>query len=69
MQCPGAERESEEENETVKQVIAEREEARKNKDWSKADEIRKRLLDMGIIIEDTPEGTRWYRERRRKSGG
>ena len=34
-------------------------EARKRKDWKKADQIRDKLRKMGIILEDTKEGTRW----------
>ncbi len=44
----------------VQKFIAEREKARKDKDWKKSDEIRKKLQEMGVIIEDTPAGTRWY---------
>ena len=42
--------------------LAERNEARKRKDFAKADEIRKSLAAQGIIIEDKPDGTsRWKR--------
>jgi cysteinyl-tRNA synthetase len=42
--------------------ISERNEARKRKDFAKADEIRKALAAQGIIIEDKPDGTsRWKR--------
>jgi len=34
--------------------------ARKNKDWTTADLIRDRIKEIGIIIEDTAEGARWY---------
>ena len=47
----------------VKRLIAEREKARKDKDWKKSDEIRKKLQEMGIVIEDSPAGTRWYGQR------
>ena len=43
----------------IKKLIDEREEARKRKDWKKADEIREKLKEMGIVLEDTPEGVRW----------
>ncbi len=39
--------------------VKEREEARKAKDWEKADQIRKQLADMNIILEDRPDGTIW----------
>lgn len=36
--------------------------ARKNKDYATSDLIRDKLKETGIIIEDTPEGTRWYQK-------
>ncbi len=50
----------------VKELIRLREEARKAKDWKRADEIRVQLKDMGIILEDTAQGVRWHVEK--KSG-
>lgn len=46
----------------VEKLIQEREEARRNKDWAKSDAIRNELKQMGVIVEDTPQGTRWLRE-------
>ncbi len=46
------------EEEVLKQ-IEERNQARESKDWKKADEIRNHLLSKGIILEDTPSGTKW----------
>ena len=43
----------------VEGLIAERAEARKEKNWARADEIRDKLAEMSIILEDKPEGTRW----------
>ncbi len=40
-------------------LIAERNEARKNKDFAKADAIREELAQKGIEIKDTREGTIW----------
>jgi cysteinyl-tRNA synthetase len=37
-----------------------RNDARKRGDWDTADRIRNRLADVGIVIEDTPTGSRWY---------
>lgn len=37
-----------------------RQNARKHKDWATADLIRDRIKDIGIVIEDTPDGARWY---------
>lgn len=48
-------------DEEVEQLIADRQSARKNKDFAKADEIRNLLLDKGIVLEDTREGVRWKR--------
>jgi cysteinyl-tRNA synthetase len=38
-----------------------RQEARSQRDYGKADGLRRRLEEMGIILEDTPKGTRWRR--------
>ncbi len=43
----------------VEKLIQERAAARAGKDWAKADEIRDRLGEMGIILEDGPQGTNW----------
>ena len=40
--------------------IAERLEAKKNKDYQKADEIRAELLSRGITLKDTPNGTEYF---------
>jgi len=45
--------------EEVLMLIKEREEARRSKDWQKADEIREKLSSYGIRLMDTPQGTRW----------
>jgi len=45
-----------------KKLIDEREEARKEKDFVKADRIRNELKDKGIILEDAKDGVRWKRE-------
>ncbi|MFP3946180.1 MAG: cysteine--tRNA ligase [Archaeoglobaceae archaeon] len=42
------------------ELIKERERARKEKDFSKADSIRDKLGKRGIHLVDTPRGTRWY---------
>jgi len=41
-------------------VLEIRMKARKNKDWATADLIRDRMKEIGIVVEDTPEGARWY---------
>ncbi len=45
----------------VEALIEKRTEARKNKDFKTADEIRDRLKEMGIVLEDTPQGVKWSR--------
>jgi cysteinyl-tRNA synthetase len=45
----------------IASLIAERDEARKNKDFARSDEIRRTLSEQGIILEDTPQGTRMKR--------
>lgn len=46
----------------VEAMIEKRNEARKNKDWATADQIRDELKAMGIIIRDTPNGVTWSKE-------
>ena len=48
--------------EEIEQLISERNEAKKNKDYAKADEIRNYLLSKHIKIEDTKTGTTWKSE-------
>ncbi len=49
-------------DEEVEQLIAERAQARKDKNWSRADEIRDQLAAQGIVLEDTAQGMRWRRK-------
>jgi len=42
----------------IKKMIDERQKARKEKNWKVADEIRDKLREMGIILEDTPQGVK-----------
>ena len=48
-------------DEDIEALIKERQEARKAKNFARADEIRNELLDKGIILEDTREGVKWKR--------
>lgn len=48
----------------IKNLINQRDLAKKNKDWILADKIRNKLFDMGIILEDTKNGTRWFYKKR-----
>ena len=45
----------------IEDLIAERQEARKAKNFARADEIRDELLAKGIILKDTREGVKWKR--------
>ena len=48
-------------DEDIERLIQERQDARKNKNFARADEIRDQLIDRGIILEDTRDGVRWKR--------
>jgi cysteinyl-tRNA synthetase len=56
---PGEERLSPEEQ----ALLDQRQEARRLREFRRADELRAQLEAMGIILEDTPKGTRWRRKR------
>jgi cysteinyl-tRNA synthetase len=43
----------------VQSLLADRDTARRNRDWSEADRIRDELQRMGVRIQDTPSGTQW----------
>lgn len=45
----------------IQTLIDERIQARKDKDFARSDEIRDYLKEQGIILDDTPQGTRWRR--------
>ena len=49
-------------DEQIDGLIAERNQARKDKNFARSDEIRDTLKAQGIILEDTPQGTRWRRD-------
>lgn len=49
-------------DEEIEQLIEERTQARKNRDFARSDEIRDQLKEKGILLDDTPQGTRWRRE-------
>ncbi|WP_397536593.1 cysteine--tRNA ligase [Rummeliibacillus pycnus] len=48
-------------DEEIDALIEERQQARKNRDFKRSDEIRDQLKDMNIILEDTRQGVRWKR--------
>lgn len=43
----------------IEKMVHERDVARKAKEWEKADQIKKQLSDMNVLVEDRPEGTIW----------
>jgi cysteinyl-tRNA synthetase len=45
----------------IETLIAERTSAKKDRNFARADEIRKQLAEQGVILEDTKEGVRWKR--------
>lgn len=48
-------------NEALKKLIDEREKARKDKNWKKADEIREKIKKLGFLVDDTSEGPKLRR--------
>jgi cysteinyl-tRNA synthetase len=49
-------------DEEIDRLLVERREARESRDFARADEIRDRLTQQGLVLEDTPTGTRWKRQ-------
>ena len=45
----------------IQALVDERSEAKKSRDFARADGIRQQLADEGILLEDTPQGVRWKR--------
>lgn len=46
----------------IEELIAQRTQARADKNWALADEIRDKLTEMGIVLEDTPNGIKWSKK-------
>ncbi|CAN5772098.1 cysteine--tRNA ligase [soil metagenome] len=44
------------------ELLKRRDEARRSKNWAESDDLRDKLAELGIIVEDTPAGTRWHRK-------
>lgn len=50
---------SDEEREQIESLIAQRQQARKTKNWAEADRVREQLTAMGVELEDSAEGSTW----------
>jgi cysteinyl-tRNA synthetase len=48
-----------EETRAIEELVADRTQARKDKDWARADQIRAQLDELGVDLTDTPEGPVW----------
>ncbi len=49
-------------DEAINALVAERDQAKKRRDFARADQIRKELTEKGILIEDSKDGVRWKRK-------
>lgn len=47
-------------SEEIQQMVDQRDQARADKDFATSDKLRDQLKEMGVILEDTPQGTRWH---------
>ena len=47
---------------SIDQLVQERNQAKTDKNYARADEIRQQLTDMGIVLEDGPSGTQWRKQ-------
>ncbi|HEX4999808.1 MAG TPA: cysteine--tRNA ligase [Terriglobia bacterium] len=61
-QGTGREPSSDSDTAEIERLVAERAEARRNRDFARSDRIRQELADRGILIEDTRDGMRWRRK-------
>jgi cysteinyl-tRNA synthetase len=48
--------------ELVELLISLRQDARKNKNYALADELRNKLTAIGIVLQDTPQGVKWTKQ-------
>ena len=55
-------RKKEDLDDEIEALIAQRTQARKDRNWAEADRIRDELKAKGIVLEDTAQGVKWHRE-------
>jgi len=48
-------------DEQIEAMIEQRTQARRQKNWAESDRLRDELKDMGVVLEDTPQGVKWHR--------
>ena len=58
----GADKEGEIDAAAIEQLIEQRNAAKSNKDYAESDRIRDALVEQGVILKDSREGTSWFRE-------
>jgi cysteinyl-tRNA synthetase len=49
-------------DEAIEALVAERTQAKKHRNFARADQIRNELAEMGVVIEDSKDGVRWKRK-------
>jgi cysteinyl-tRNA synthetase len=53
--------EDEDDEADIEDLVMEREEARRDRNWGEADRLRKVLAERGVVVEDTAQGPRWFK--------
>jgi cysteinyl-tRNA synthetase len=46
----------------IDELVKQRDQARADRDFETSDRLRNQLKEMGVILEDTPQGTRWRKK-------
>ncbi len=62
MGIPGQADDKDDDDAKILELIAERDRARKERNFKRSDAIRDELVAMGVLLEDTPEGAKWRRK-------
>ena len=63
LEGPKREADGEDAGPFIELLLATRQRLREAKQWALADEVRDRLRDLGVVVEDRPDGAVWRRER------